>query len=925
MNSRTRIFQIVLGVLFVLWLVQGNIVNALIDYFWFDALGFQSVFTTILTTKVGLWFMGAALCSVFIGVNLSIATREAPIDFRRAARLVLDRGLTGKQLQGVFRTAVGAWMALPSLLFGTTLASMWMEVLSWLHAKPFGVNDPVFDRDVSFYVFKLPLLADSQDILASLVAITILPLVGFYFMRDVFVGQRNGLSSRARTHLLALGAVFFVVLGFGWYLDTYELLFERHGVVWGMGFADLNGSLPARWIMAGVSLLTAVGLLVSTRGRSWRTPLGAAGLYGLCWMLLEGVWPGVLQSYYVSPNELDVEAPFIADNIKATREAYALDRIEVRPFEANTNLKVSDVDANPLTIDNIRVWDDRPLLDTYAQIQEIRPYYDFVDVDVDRYVINGKLRQVMLSSRELNYNSVENKSWVNEHFQYTHGHGLAMSPVNAVTDRGLPELFIQDIPPVSNTDLTVTRPEIYYGELTSSYVFTGTTTDEFDYPDGDENQYNRYEGLGGVPVSSFGRKVVFALHFSTLDILLSNYLTDESKVHFRRQVRTRIDTVTPFLSLDNDPYMVVLDGRLVWVVDAYTTTSNYPYSEPNMRNGTNYVRNSVKVVMDAYDGKLQYYVSDPDDPIIQVYASIFPGVFSPMEELPEGLLEHLRYPLDFFERQAQVYARYHMNNVGVFYNAEDLWALPERNGTKTKPNYLIMKLPEEQAAEFVLLAPFVPKDKQNMIAWLAARSDGEDHGKMILYQFPKQKLIFGPEQIEARINQDPEISKEVTLWDQSGSQVTRGDLLVIPIEDSLVYVMPLYLEAASSRLPELKRVLVTYENRIAMERTLEESLAAVFGASAPKLELDSEGAAIPVPVGTWGSLSRDANASYLKALELQQAGDWAGYGQALAELERQLRELQDLANEAGGDSDLQTSTESELPAPEQEQAQPEEP
>ncbi len=923
MNSRTRIFQIALGVLVVIWLVQGNIVSALVDYFWFDALGFKGVFTTILSAKLGLWFMGAALSSVFIGVNLAVATREAPIDFRRAARLVLDRGLTGKQLQGVFRVAVGAWLALPGLLFGTTFASLWLQVLSWLHAKPFGVTDPVFNRDIGFYVFKLPLLADSQDLLAALVAITILPLMAFYFMRDVFVGQRNGLSDRARMHLLSLGAVFFLVLGFGWYLDTYELLFERHGVVWGMGYADLNGSLPARWIMAGVSVLTAVGLVVSTRRRNWRIPLGAAGLYGLCWVLLEGVWPGVLQNYYVSPNELDVEAPFIADNIKATREAYALDRIEVRAFEANTNLKIAEIDANPLTIDNIRVWDDRPLLDTYAQIQEIRPYYDFVDVDVDRYVINGALRQVMLSSRELNYSAVENKSWVNEHFQYTHGHGLAMSPVNAVTDRGLPELFIQDIPPVSNTDLIVTRPEIYYGELTSSYVFTNTTTDEFDYPDGDENQYNRYSGTGGVPAGSFGRKAVFALHFSSLDILLSNYLTDESKVHFRRQVRERVDTVTPFLSLDQDPYMVVLDGRLVWVVDAYTTTRNYPYSEPNMRNGTNYVRNAVKVVIDAYDGSLHYYIADPDDPIIQVYASIFPEVFSPMEELPAGLLEHLRYPVDFFERQAQVYARYHMNNVGVFYNAEDLWALPERDSVKNKPNYLIMKLPGEDAAEFVLLVPFVPKDKQNMIAWLAARSDGEDHGEMILYQFPKQKLIFGPEQIEARINQDPEISKEMTLWNQSGSTVTRGDLLVIPIEDSLVYVMPLYLEAASSKLPELKRVLVTYENRIAMERTLEESLAVVFGASAPPPTMDADGVAIPVVLGTWASLADDANASYLKALEMQQAGDWAGYGLALKDLEGELRKLQELARDAVGDMEGEPSTESVLPAPEQEQPQPE--
>lgn len=927
-KQRGRLLRILAVIAVAVWLLSGNTIKALVDYLWFDALGYSAVYTTSLAARLGLWFVGAALTVLFIAGNLAFATREAPIDFRRAARLVLDRGLTGPQLRNAFRVGVGAWMALPALLFGATLSSAWMAVLTWLHRQPFGEVDPVFEKDLGFYIFSLPVYQHFQDALAALIAVTALPLLAFYFMRDVFVGQRDGLTRRARSHLLVLGALFFAVLAVGWHLESFQLLFEKSGVVYGMGYADLNGSLPAHWILIGVSLLSALALLVATRRRDWRLPTGAFALYGLSWGLLKGVWPSLLQTWMVTPNELDIETPFLEDNIAFTRKAFALDRIAAEPFAAESGLTAQDLDDNPETIKNIRVWDDGQLKTTYTQIQGIRPYYQFHDVDVDRYLIDGTLRQVMLSARELNYAKVENRSWVNEHFQYTHGHGVAMSPVNAVTDRGLPELFLQDIPTESNIDLQLDRPEIYYGELTNTYVFTATTTDEFDYPDGDENQYTRYAGTGGVPIGSLGKKLLFAAHFGSLDILLSNYLTSDSKVHFRRDIRSRVQSIAPFLMLDSDPYMVVVDGRLVWVLDAYTTSSSYPYSEPVLFRGAggvrkvNYMRNAVKVVVDAYDGSVTFFVSDDADPVVQAYAAIFEGVFRPMTEMPAELQAHLRYPMDFFLVQAQVYARYHMERVGVFYNAEDLWDFASRSGTGTevmgsqlrsnRPNYLIMKLPGKDQAEFVLLQPYVPKDKQNMIAWLAARSDGDTAGSLQLYQFPKQKLIFGPQQIEARINQDPEISKEMSLWDQKGSKVTRGSLLVIPVQDSLLYVMPLYLEAASSELPELKRVLVTYGDNIAMERTLEEALLAVFGqAGVP----ETTGDALPVVAqgGTsLGEVVQTLNTSWEAAMSAQRGGDWAAYGAALSTFEQQLAELTALTTDPTSEDTLAPTD----PAPE---------
>lgn len=909
MKKNRRWLNVALICLLLIWVLHRPIVDAVVDWMWFDAVGFNQVFHTRLAAKLGLWTAGVTLTALLVGGNLAKATREAPIDFRKAANLVLDRGVPIGQLKFAWKVIKIGWVAVPCLLFGAAFMDQWMQVLSAVRAHDFGVVDPVFARDVGFYIFKLPAIESLQNALAGLLGITVLPLTGFYFVRDVLVGQNPGLSKKARTHLLVLSALFFVVLAWGWHLKGFGLLYERRGVVWGMGYADDTGALPAYWVMIGVSLLTSVALLVATRMRGWRFLVGAFGLYAVSWLLLVGVWPDALQSYYVLPTELQVEAPYLERNIHATRAAYKLDEVEVRAFPADTTLTADDIANNPLTVENIRIWDDRPLLTTYAQIQEIRPYYNFKDVDVDRYEIDGTLRQVMLSARELNYERVESKSWVNEHFQYTHGYGLTLSPVNVVTPEGLPDLFIQDIPPVHNTELEMAQPAIYYGEMTDRYVFVNTSTDEFDYPDGENNAYTRYAGEGGVKVGGFGRKALLAMYFSSFDIVLSQYLEKDSRVLFKRTVHERVRTVAPFLEFDADPYPVLMDDRMVWIVDAYTWTSRYPYSEPLGNQGrapgmrtpmprrANYLRNSVKVVVDAYDGSMDFYIAEPDDPIIQTYAEIFPGMFQPLSDLPEELSEHLRYPQDYFMAQARMYARYHMNNTGVFYNSEDLWDIPKEKYSGKEQTmeayYLIMKLPEGDAAEFVLLIPFVPAQKQNMISWLAARSDGDDYGKLVLYQFPKQKLIFGPMQIESRIDQDPEISPQLSLWNQGGSSVNRGNLLVIPIEDSLLYVEPLYLEADKGRLPELKRVLVIFENRIAMEPTLDLAMAAIFDTDAPAIEVELGDPEQPggAPSGVY-ELVGQARDVYLRSQQAMQSGDWTAYGAAMDELGGLLERLE---------------------------------
>ncbi|MCX8026223.1 MAG: UPF0182 family protein, partial [Thermodesulfovibrionales bacterium] len=570
------------------------------------------------------------------------------------------------------------------------------------------------------------------------------------------------------------------------------------------------------------------------------------------------------------------------------RKAYDLDRIEVIPFDVDYNLKASDIERNEATIKNIRLWDHSPLLRTYSQLQQIRTYYRFADVDNDRYTIGGKYMQVMLSPRELSYSDLPSKSWINERLIFTHGNGITMGPVSRISKEGLPEFFIKDIPPVSNTDIKVTRPEIYYGELSNDYVIVGTKVPEFSYPTSTDNVYTTYKGKGGVPIDSFVRRILFSMRFQTEKILLSTDITDKSRILFYRNVSLRAKKLMPFLMLDKDPYIVVnKEGKLLWMIDAYTVSNRFPYSKA-LSKGINYIRNSVKVVIDAYDGTVTYYISDASDVMIKVYSRIFPDAFKPLKEMPKDLLEHVRYPQMLLQVQAQMYSAFHMTDAKVFYNKENLWEIPSFGEKQMEPYYTIMKLPGEKKEEYILLLPYVPAKRDNLAAWLAARCDGEKYGKLIVYTFPRDRLVYGPKQVDARINQDAYISQQLTLWGQRGSQVIRGSLLVIPIERSLLYVQPLYLSAADKvGLPELRRVIVSYENEVVMEEDLESALIRLFGGR-------RQASPQPQQVETRMSvaeLSKEALRLYERAVEQQRQGNWAGYGEELKKLEQVLRRM----------------------------------
>ncbi len=630
--------------------------------------------------------------------------------------------------------------------------------------------------------------------------------------------------------------------------------------------------------------------------RRWRL-LTVAGAAWLALAFLGGLYPAVVQRFIVAPNELAAERPFIAHAIAFTRYAFGLDNIRERDFSASGTLTPQVLEANQATIQNIRLWDWRPLLTTYSQLQEIRLYYTFNDVDVDRYLIGGQLRQVMLAARELDTDQLpeQAQTWINRHLIYTHGYGVVVSPVNEFTREGLPLLLVRDIPPKADDPaLEVTRPEIYFGEVTRDYAIVHTTEPEFDYPSGDQNIYTRYEGPAGVPLGGFFRRLLFALRFGHSQILFSSAIQPESRILYHRQIGERVQMLAPFLWYDPDPYPVIADGRIIWLWDAYTWSNSFPYSEPF--SGVNYIRNSVKVAIDAYTGETTFYVVDPTDPIIRVYQSIFPTLFVPGEQMPRVLREHWRYPEQLFRIQAAAYAVYHMEDPQVFYNKEDLWAAPTEIGLQGEeemaPYYVVMQVPGADEVEFLLIRPYVPNGRRNMIAWLYADSDGEDYGLMEVFKFPKQELIYGPMQIEARFDQDPYISQQLTLWNQHGSQVIRGNLMVIPVDDALIYVEPLYLQAATGRFPELKRVLVAYGDRVAMEESLKGALLQALGvAEAPPPQETgpvAPGEEIPADVA---ALARAAQAHYEAAQECLRRADWACYGREQEALGRILSAL----------------------------------
>ena len=910
MTTRRFPFALLLLALPVLLLLVPTLVGLLTDVWWFREVGLDVVFSRRLSTQVGLFAAVGVLSFGALWGSLRFAQRgvvPGPVAFR-IGDVVQPLDLSSPLRRFTFPVAAGL-----ALLLALGAVPSWERVLLFLGRGGFGVADPVFARDVGWYVFTLPVLDTLLGTLRGVVTLCLFVTLPVYFLRGDIVLLPRGLriEPSAGRHLGVLLALWFVLGAFTlWFVDASNLLYSTNGSFVGAGYTDLHVTLPALRVGAATALVGAVLALVgAVRSQlGWYAFLGLAG-QALVAVLGRGIAPALVQKFVVKPTELTRESPYIARHLEFTRRAWGIDSVEHRELPGDTDLTLADIRANGPTIDNVRLWDRAPLLRTFKQLQEIRTYYDFVSVDDDRYWIDGKYRQVLLSAREMNPSSLPTRTFINEHLTFTHGMGLTLGPVNEVTREGLPKLFIQDLPPRASTSLTVTRPQLYFGELTNSHVFVKTRQKEFDYPAGDANVFTEYEGRAGVPVGGVFRRAVFALAFGSTTTLLSGDITSESRVLYHRNIAERIAKAYPFLMLDRDPYLVIAkDGTLHWIQDAFTTTSRYPYAF-RAADGATYMRNSVKIVVDAYHGSLRAFVADSTDPIAAAWGRALPGTLQPLGSLDEDLRAHIRYPDDLFRRQTALYATYHLDTPEEFYSREDQWQIPvvERaDGSTPFMRHIIMRLPDEPDAEFIYMTPFTPREKDNLAAWMIARNDGPHYGRLRVYQFPRQSLVYGPRQIENRINQNPEISRQLALWDQRGSEVIRGDLLVIPIEQALLYVQPIYLQAEGGRIPELRRVVVAYDQQVVMRESLDDALAALFGtdstAGAPPRPAESA-LALPdalAPGATGGgalpadlqALITEARRRYDAAVEAQREGDWARYGEELRQLGTALERLE---------------------------------
>ena len=881
-------------------LVVPSLARVYTDWLWFLEVGHEQVFVRTLSAR---FLLGGTVFLVAFAV-LYANVRVAQGALRRLAFTVF--GQTGPRTisfdMARLRPLFYLGAAIAAVLIAISASAKWDVWLMARNAVPFGTNDPILGYDISFYLFQLPFLQFVQNLALTIVVLAALVVAGVHFVgQNLMLDPIRGLmiGSTARRHLSALIAVLLFILAFRAWLGIPELLTSPSGIVHGASYVDVVARIPVRWALVVAACVGALlALYQITTARFWPL-LTAAGLYfGV--VVAGGALGLILQRLVVAPNEQVRETPYITHAIAATRAGFALDNVVERELSGEATLTPEDIERNAATFDNVPLWNDQPLLDTFGQIQEIRTYYDFVSVDNDRYVIDGEYRQIMLSAREMNSAALPSGTWINQRLTFTHGYGLTLGPVNEVTNVGLPVLFIKDLPLTSSVDLKVTQPAIYFGELSNDHVFVKTKTREFDYPRGDDNVFGTYQGEGGVSVGTFLRRLLFAIRFTSPDTLLSPNLTAESRVLMYRRISERVERIAPFLVYDTDPYLAISNGRLVWIQDAYTVSDRYPYSTPSA-GGINYIRNAVKVTMDAYDGTVVFHLLDTGDPVAATLGRVFPELFTPLGDMPEDLRTRLRYPTGIFALQAAMFATFHMTNPATFYNREDQWdvaSLEQGAGAvPMTPYYTIMKLPGEKAPEYIQMLPYTPRQKDNLAAWMVARSDGDNYGQLVVFQLPKQTVIFGPRQIAARISQDQVIAPQITLWNQQGSEVIPGALLVIPIEESLVYIRPMYLRAANGRIPELKRVVVAYQNRIVMEETLDDALARLFPAGgarvAPRAPAAPVRPAQPSVSSALAELATQAQQHYERALRAQREGEWAQYGEEIRQLGEVLKRMRD--------------------------------
>jgi len=903
MSAKTvRLVILILLPVLLLTLSSGWIM----EWLWMKQIGYAGVFWTLRVTQLILITTAFIFSAIYLVYNFRyLANQISGASFSGTPLQNLDLHLHRPEQKAKFKLIFTLAALVLALLFAFGFYVRWDESLRFLWNLPFGENDPLFGHDIGFYMFQLPFWELIQSSIVIISFITLAILVAVYFFAGLIAiepGNKVQGSKKIMNHLAWNAALWLLMISWGYYLDRYGLLFKPDGLVFGAGYTDVTILLPSIWILAFLTLALSVMLF----SRRWITfgkliPYTAILTVGVA-ILGQLVIPGMIQNFNVNPNELELETPYLENNILMTRLAYGLDQVEEIEYEADDTLSIADIRNNHDAINNIRLWDPRLLIQTYKQLQEIRTYYEFYKVDNDRYEVNGRLTQMMLSAREIARElPSRSDTWVNRHMQFTHGYGLTMSPVTETDRQGEPVFTIRDIPPVYNSpDLQIDNPAIYYGENSSGYYLVNTGIEELNYPSGDDNVYTSYSGSGGIQISSLFRKLLFAWEFGDINILLTQYITEESRLQVWRSVQERIRKIAPFLQLDNDPYLVINNGKLFWLQDAYTTSRHFPYSQQSGR--FNYIRNSVKITVDAYNGDVQFYIVDENDPVLKVYDDIFPGLFQSREELPDDLESHFRYPQDLFEIQLEIFNRYHMTRPQVFYNQEDLWTRPlEKYGGEQilmEPYYVLARLPGEEKLEFMLISPLTPENRDNMISWMTAKSDPAEYGKLMVYKLPKDRLIYGPSQIEAQIDQDPEISRQIALWDQRGSRVIRGNLMVIPIENSFIYVEPVFLLAEDVDIPQLQRVIVAIGDNISMQPTLDAAIFDLFGEDAgflaqPSMQLPSERvmpAGQILPGQVTGEELSEVRSLWQELRSSLEQGNWERYGEIMKELDERLNQ-----------------------------------
>ena len=941
----SRIAALVIMIIVVAFVIVAALVGFLTDFLWFRELGYTSVFWKQLKTEleigIPVFVFTALLVRLYLrslrnGYFREIQSHEIP-DLKRLK-------LISWGLSGIFAILVAIYAA----------RDMWMNFLQFTHSTSFSLKDPIFGLDIGFYVFKLEFLGKLNNLAIGIIIGVVLLTVLYYgilmtvrtpdffegdpdqsvgeddftrarhensipfgrknspgeeFIRtftsrggrgerpEINKGNFRHLMSIASGKLTILGVIFYIMIAVDFFLNQFDLLHAHTGTVYGAGFTDVNITLLMYRVIMAAAIVAAVTFVIHMRRKEYRKLLRAPAAIVIIGIV--GVIAGLLvQSLVVSPDEINKESRYLKNNITYTQHAYGLDNVKVESFPANASLDQAAINENSQTIGNIRINDYEPVQDFYNQTQSIRQYYEFHDVDIDRYNINGQETQTYLSPREINESKISD-TWLNKHLKYTHGYGAAVSQVDKVTASGQPDVLVKNIPPDSSVEeLRINRPEIYFGELTNDYAVVDTNEKEFDYPDGNNNKYTTYKGNAGIRLTPFNR-ILFSMREGSMQLLVSSNVTSKSRIIVNRNIEDRVKKIMPYLKYESDPYMTVVDGKLYWIIDAYTTSSYYPYSEPYSGEvgSTNYIRNSIKVTIDAYNGDVKFYVIDKDDPIAQTYQKIYPELFKSYDKMPEGLREHVRYPNNMFKIQASVYEKYHMSQVKVFYQKEDLWDIAHQiYGTEEKqmdPSYYIFKLPGESSEEFINMVPFTPKSKQNMTALMMARNDGDNYGQLLVYKFPKSKTVYGPMQIEAQIDQNTEISKEFSLWNSSGSTYRRGDLFVIPINDSLMYVEPVYLEASNQAIPEVKRVIVAYGDRISYSSTLDEALEDLFGGTFNSGGSET-GSASESATDSMKDLISKANDEYNAAVDAQKDGNWKEYGEHLDKLSSYLDQLESM-------------------------------